>query len=173
MKVVRERDATFVPRKFVAGRGRLLHFLCPARVLAIAGCVTWIPKYATYQKILANYHSGRVQTGGEKKKNTTQPLNDTRNLKIEQKGLEKIDDFAVRRFLPNWENNYQNTWTTHTQKKKQKARPPSLYQQLSHRMTRQSPWRSYHQIPDQLYWQWWHDPSPPQLPLSDHNELSS
>jgi hypothetical protein len=35
------------------------------------------------------------------KKNTTQPLNDTRNLKIEQKGLEKIDDFAVRRFLPN------------------------------------------------------------------------
>jgi len=40
MKVVRERDATFVPRKFVAGRGCLLHFLCPARVLAIAGCVT-------------------------------------------------------------------------------------------------------------------------------------
>jgi hypothetical protein len=37
----------------------------------------------------------------KKKKNTTQPLNDTRNLKIEQKGLEKIDDFAVRRFLPN------------------------------------------------------------------------
>lgn len=66
MKVVRERDATFVPRKFVAGRGCLLHFLCPARVLAIAGCVTWIPKYGTYQKILANYHSGRVQTGKKK-----------------------------------------------------------------------------------------------------------
>jgi hypothetical protein len=52
------------------------------------------------KKFLANYHSGRVQTG-KTKKHDAQPLNDTRNLKIEQKGLEKIDDFAVRRFLPN------------------------------------------------------------------------